>query len=93
MKKIFHYLIIFCFTGLISRENLCAQNSVNQIQLSDFSLQSSAVIKEDGTLLSTIQYQSKDYWFPVKVPTTVLTGLVAAKRINVEVIKQALQIF
>ena len=50
---------------------------VKQVQLKDFALQSSAVIKEDGSVLSSTLYQSKNYWFPVQVPSTVLTGLVA----------------
>ncbi len=56
-----------------------SQNLVKQIQLKDFDMQSSAVIAEDGAVISTTQYNSKNYWFPVKVPCTVLTGLVANK--------------
>lgn len=56
-----------------------SQNLVKQIKLRNFSLQSSAVIAEDGATLSTIQYQPKNYWFPVRVPCTVLTGLVYNK--------------
>ena len=56
-----------------------SQSAVKQIQLRDFYLQSSAVINEDGGTISTGNYQSKNYWFPVKVPCTVLTGLVANK--------------
>ena len=42
-------------------------------------MQSSAVITEDGKQLSDPGYQSNLYWFPVKVPSTVLTGLVKNK--------------
>lgn len=56
-----------------------SQNSVKEIQLRNFDLQSSAIVTEDGSVISTPQYVTKDYWFPVKVPCTVLTGLVANK--------------
>ena len=52
---------------------------VKQQELRQFGLQSSAVIKENGATISTTAYKSKDYWFPVTVPSTVLTGLVANK--------------
>jgi beta-galactosidase/beta-glucuronidase len=42
-------------------------------------LQSSAVIAEAGDSLSSANYVSRNYWYPVKVPSTVLTGLVANK--------------
>lgn len=51
--------------------------TIRQIQLSDFNLQSSTVIQATGEELSSPSYQSPVYWFPVKVPSTVLTGLVA----------------
>ena len=51
--------------------------AVKQLKLTDFDLQSSALITATGEELSTPLYKSKVYWFPVKVPSTVLTGLVA----------------
>jgi exo-1,4-beta-D-glucosaminidase len=51
--------------------------TVKQTKLTDFNLQSSVLIDDDGQTLSTATYQSPVYWFPVKVPSTVLTGLVA----------------
>ena len=74
MKK-FCSLLIACLIYSIG----FSQNLVKQIQLKDFDMQSSAVITEDGAAISTSQYNSKNYWFPVKVPCTVLTGLVANK--------------
>ena len=74
MKK-FCSLLIACLIYSIG----FSQNLVKQIQLKDFDMQSSAVITEDGATISTSQYNSKNYWFPVKVPCTVLTGLVANK--------------
>ncbi|HWB26592.1 MAG TPA: glycoside hydrolase family 2 TIM barrel-domain containing protein [Chitinophagaceae bacterium] len=57
--------------------NVCAQTgNIKQVQLKSFSLQSSAVITDDGSTISGAGYTSANYWFPVKVPSTVLTGLV-----------------
>ena len=50
---------------------------IKQVKLVDFDLQSSALISESGEELSTPEYLSKVFWFPVKVPSTVLSGLVA----------------
>jgi exo-1,4-beta-D-glucosaminidase len=50
---------------------------VKQIRLSKFELQSSSLINASGAELSTTDYKSDVYWFPVVVPSTVLTGLVA----------------
>ncbi len=47
------------------------------IDLTNFRLQSSAVVHETGQQLSEGPYQGKAYWFQVKVPSTVLSGLVA----------------
>src|SRR5258706_15980450 len=59
---------------------LLAQSApVKQVKLSNFDLQSSALVNATGTELSSIKYHSPVYWFPVKVPSTVLTGLVANK--------------
>jgi hypothetical protein len=52
---------------------------VRQVKLSRFLLQSSAVITGGGDTLSSVHYSPKNYWFPVTVPCTVLTGLVANK--------------
>lgn len=50
---------------------------VRQVKLTDFELQSSAVINAGGEEISLPGYISKDYWYPVKVPSTVLSALVA----------------
>jgi hypothetical protein len=52
---------------------------VRQVRLSRFSLLSSAVVKANGDSLSSVDYTPANYWFPVTVPSTVLTGLVANK--------------
>lgn len=54
-------------------------NTVKQTALTQFNLQSSSVVTQTGKELSTSDYNSNVYWFPVKVPSTVLTGLVANK--------------
>jgi len=50
---------------------------VKQEKLTRFELQSSALISSAGEEISTPGYKSKVYWFPVRVPSTVLTGLVS----------------
>ncbi len=50
---------------------------VKQVKLARFDLQSSALIQGSGEELSNAEYTSNVYWFPVDVPSTVLTGLVA----------------
>src|SRR6201996_5269322 len=72
------YLILFIAgINLLSADYLRAQNGpVKQVKLINFDLQSSALIGNPGEELSTLHYRSKAYWFPVKVPSTVLTGLV-----------------
>src|ERR1700743_3443197 len=50
---------------------------IKQVKLTNFDLQSSSLINANGEELSSTQYHSPVYWFPVKVPSTVLTGLVA----------------
>lgn len=52
---------------------------VKQVKLTKFYLQSSAVVTENGDALTSSTYQSKNYWFPVNVPCTVLSGLVQNK--------------
>src|SRR5579863_1967265 len=52
---------------------------VRQVKLSRFFLLSSAVVTATGDSVSSPHYSPKNYWFPVTVPCTVLTGLVANK--------------
>ena len=62
---------------LITVQTFSQSGSVKQVKLINFDLQSSALITASGEELSTPEYNSKVYWFPVQVPSTVLTGLVA----------------
>ena len=78
MKKYLSVVLIPVSGLLFVTTELTGQPaSVKQIKLTQFDLQSSALINASGEELSTAQYNSNIYWFPVKVPSTVLTGLVA----------------
>jgi len=77
MRKL-TYALAFCIAQCLLIPGLFAQTKViKQVKLSSFDLQSSVLINETGSELSSATYKSSVYWFPVKVPSTVLTGLVA----------------
>ncbi len=67
---------IFILFTCLSAIAFC-QTGPKQIELTHFELQSSAIINQSGEQLSTSAYHSNVHWFPVTVPSTVLTGLVA----------------
>jgi hypothetical protein len=80
MKRYLYPLAIlfvnyFFFTG----SGYSQSGAIKQAKLSSFELQSSVLIPSSGEEISTLEYKSKVYWFPVNVPSTVLTGLVANK--------------
>jgi beta-galactosidase/beta-glucuronidase len=78
MKKLLYSSAFFLIINFLFVANVFAQNGkVKQVKLINFDLQSSALVKESGNELSNPNYHSNIYWFPVKVPSTVLTGLVA----------------
>lgn len=52
---------------------------VREVRLPRWTLQSSAVVRAGGDSISSVGYIPANYWFPVNVPSTVLTGLVANK--------------
>src|SRR4030043_1703077 len=70
------YILTAIFLAF-SFQALTQTGKVKQLKLINFDLQSSALIDASGEVLSTPEYKSKVYWFPVRVPSTVLTGLVA----------------
>ncbi len=75
-------LAIFLLLWLLSlsTQQLFAQSvGVKQVQLKYFQLQSSELVQLGGKQLSAASYSSKVKWYPVTVPSTVLTGLVANK--------------
>ncbi|RWY51007.1 glycoside hydrolase family 2 protein [Mucilaginibacter gilvus] len=78
MKKLIYIAALgFIISALLPAQSMGQQ--VKQVKLVNFDLQSSSLIKETGAELSATKYRSGVYWFPVKVPSTVLTGLVANK--------------
>ena len=79
MKSICYNLLFYTIILLCSGQVSAQSSTVKQVKLTKFSLQSSSIITASGQAISTSGYQSKDYWFPVTVPCTVLSGLVANK--------------
>lgn len=66
-------LLGFLLPGMLPAQD----KNIKQEKLSRFELQSSELIRATGEQLSDPAYHSNVYWFPVTVPSTVLTGLVA----------------
>ncbi|WP_158825504.1 glycoside hydrolase family 2 protein [Mucilaginibacter lacusdianchii] len=80
MKKMLRATALTALVALALPTYLKAQSgTVKQVQLSQFQLQSSAIVKTGGQQLSSKSYRSTGKWYPVRVPSTVLTGLVANK--------------
>lgn len=79
MKMFRRYLGLLLVFGLAPLMLRAQSGTVNQVELRQFHLQSSDVVHSDGSSLSQVSYEPSNYWFPVKVPCTVLTGLVANK--------------
>src|SRR5512133_11889 len=76
-KHPFTLLLVFLFAMSVGANS---QNpAVKQEKLTRFELQSAAVISATGNEISLPEYKSTVYWFPVTVPSTVLTGLVKNK--------------
>jgi beta-galactosidase/beta-glucuronidase len=76
MKSIPRILLLAFFLPEIM---LAQTRTVKQVKLSRFFLQSSSIVTETGKELSSPGYVTAGYWFPVTVPSTVLTGLVQNK--------------
>jgi Exo-beta-D-glucosaminidase Ig-fold domain/Glycosyl hydrolase 2 galactose-binding domain-like/Glycosyl hydrolases family 2/Glycosyl hydrolases family 2, TIM barrel domain len=84
MKLINYPLGILIFAGQLFMASGCSSESlpathgsVKEVKLTRFELQSSALVASRGEEISTTGFKSVVYWFPVNVPSTVLTGLVA----------------
>ncbi len=78
MKKIYSPLVPVLISMFVLSVSAKSQNgTVKQEKLTRFELQSSVLISSSGAEISAPGYKSRVYWFPVKVPSTVLTGLVA----------------
>ncbi len=76
MKKRFLFLLLLA-TAYGPLFSYSQDNGIRQVKISRFELQSSELVKETGESISSPDYHSPVYWFPVSVPSTVLTGLVA----------------
>jgi hypothetical protein len=80
MKRLDCYLLVLLVSLIAFSLPVYSQPGiVKQVKLTKFELQSSALISSSGAEISSSSYKSKVYWFPVRVPSTVLTGLVANK--------------
>ena len=77
MSKYFLPGLLFIVYLLLPASLFAQGGHIKQIELSHFELQSSTLIDASGEKISSPDYHSNVYWFPVKVPSTVLTGLVA----------------
>lgn len=73
----YNRIIIFFITIFFFSNGYLSSQTVRQEKLTDFKMQSSVIIKDSGSVLSSSEYQSDKKWFSVQVPSTVLTGLVA----------------
>ena len=80
MKSILKTVVlIFVFSLSGSLISFSQNQGIKLARMSSFRMQSSAIIAEDGSTISLPGYNSNIYWFPVVVPSTVLSGLVANK--------------
>ena len=79
MKKNITSILTSALCFLLCSNLYAQKNSITQVKLTDFDLQSEYLVTDVGHDISTVNYKSSVYWFPVKVPSTVLTGLVANK--------------
>lgn len=78
MKKFLADFGLWLLLALLVPYHVFSQNApVSQVSLRDFRMQSAYLVSTPGDSLSDARYRSPIYWFPVKVPTTVLSGLVA----------------
>src|SRR5579872_2017837 len=68
---------IYAICAFLSLPAVLFAQPVKQVKLSRFFMLSSAVVAATGDLVSSPLFSPKNYWFPVTVPCTVLTGLVA----------------
>jgi beta-galactosidase/beta-glucuronidase len=79
MKSKYYLCVVTLMAVFCINSTAFAQSGVKQIQLKNFQLQSSILVKAGGKELSGKSYQSSAKWYNVSVPSTVLTGLVANK--------------
>ncbi|MGE4586847.1 MAG: sugar-binding domain-containing protein [Mangrovibacterium sp.] len=76
----FHSILFLCMPLLLPffiQSSFGQELQVRQQELTQFELQYSGLIRGTGEELSDPDYRPAIHWFPVRVPSTVLTGLVA----------------
>ena len=73
----FQIYVLLAF--VLSVHSLVGQSLTSKQSLTNFTMQASVLVNEQGDHLSDPAYRPPVHWFPVKVPTTVLSGLVANK--------------
>ena len=73
----FQIYVLLAF--VLSVHSLVGQSLTSKQSLTNFTMQASVLVNEQGDRLSDPAYRPPVHWFPVKVPTTVLSGLVANK--------------
>ena len=78
-KQIYSFTLLLIIFFAFSEQANSQNGKVKQEKITSFELQSSTLISSSGAEISSSEYKSKVYWFPVRVPSTVLTGLVANK--------------
>ncbi|EHQ25065.1 glycoside hydrolase family 2 protein [Mucilaginibacter paludis] len=76
-NKLFCFLLLCLLPGWLAHRAYAQAGGVKQVQLTEFQLQSSVLTKADGARLTQKNEQPAGKWYPVRVPCTVLGGLVA----------------
>src|SRR5258708_3014540 len=81
MTKYFFCSALMLCSALLLGNSARGQDQIRPVKLTNWLLQSSAVVTAGGEELSSAGYQdrARDFWWPVTVPGTVLSGLVANK--------------
>ncbi len=72
-----NFLILLLLILFFAQNSIGQNKNIKQEKLTKFELQSVELIAVPGEKISTSNYKSNVYWFPVNVPSTVLSGLVA----------------
>jgi len=71
--------ILLVLASVLISHLVYAQTSPSKQTFSQFTMQASVLVNDNGDRLSDPSYRPPVHWFPVTVPTTVLSGLVANK--------------
>jgi len=77
MNRYFYFNLVTIIILQMSICNKADGQSIKQEKLNHFDLLSSELVSASGSTLSSKDYIKNVHWFPVHVPSTVLTGLVA----------------